>query len=366
SITIQPKSAIKATAINIKFGGMISIASKEKGVIPVFQESKSILMNGGRSKALQPKLYVFPFEFDVPDNIPSAMERKKSLKMKIHYSLTAILDRPMMPESLCPRVEYPVVLLEYINTAENEYIKPLEKEREIDISSDEMYRIRLSIPKMGYTKGESIPVTVIINSFRKFIKDEALTIQLIRKVEVQSQNTISLTITIHPFRNTFNEEHILKTNSFDLNIIGPYNFSQSITSHLLIRTTPPSIDYNDTTVKINYKIRCQLFTDKKTPTTKLDIPIVVGTYPPAENPIDDEDDEELGEEMIGDDSDEEDLLSDANHSECEIHRSSSNSTQIYDQQMHTKPIKSGSGISHQSYNPPPQLYNLPPSSQPYN
>jgi hypothetical protein len=114
-------------------------------------------------------------------------------------------------------------------------------------------------------------------------------------------------------RNSIDEELVLKSSKFDLNIIGPYNFSQSITSQLLIRATPPTICYKDKILRIYYKIRAQVFTaDKSTPSCVIELPIVIGTWPLADVPIDDDDDEDIiqnmGEVMIGDqdDDDEED------------------------------------------------------------
>lgn len=113
-------------------------------------------------------------------------------------------------------------------------------------------------------------------------------------------------------RNTLDEEHILKSNKFDLNIIGPYNFSQSITSQLLIRPTPPTIRYKDKVMRIHYKIRAQVFISdtRKAPTCVMELPLVIGTWPRADVPIDDDDDEDIiqnmGEMMISDEIDDDD------------------------------------------------------------
>lgn len=101
------------------------------------------------------------------------------------------------------------------------------------------------------------------------------------------------------------EEHVLKSSKFDLNIIGPYNFSQSITSQILIPSTPPTIRYKDRVLRVHYKIRAQLFTEaKKTPNILLELPVVIGTWPRADVPIDDDDDDDIiqnmGELMISD------------------------------------------------------------------
>lgn len=112
-------------------------------------------------------------------------------------------------------------------------------------------------------------------------------------------------------RNTFDGEDILKSNKFDLNIIGPYNFAQSITGQLLLRTTPPTIQYKEKLLRINYKIRVHVFGDsKKSPICTVEQSIVVGTWPRADIPIDDDDDEDIihqmGEVMISDENDDDD------------------------------------------------------------
>lgn len=205
----------------------------------------------------------------------------------------------MMPESLCPKIEYPVLVLEYVDVTKDNFTRPLEKQKQV-VTAQTKCHVKLTIPRTGYTRGESIPVNIVVNTFQGFVKKEALVIDLVRKVKIQTS------------KNTLDEEHILKSNKFDLNIIGPYNFSQSITSQLLIRPTPPTIRYKDKIMRIHYKIRAQVFTSdkKKVPTCVLELPLVIGTWPRADIPIDDDDDEDIiqnmGEMMISDEIDDDD------------------------------------------------------------
>lgn len=237
---------------------------------------------------------------------------------RISYKLTAILDRPMMPESLCPKTEYPVLVMEYVDVTRDNFVRPSERQKEVMTSNGKCHA-KLSVPRTGFTRGnliyihsaflppkkinllflgETIPVNIIVNTFQSFVKKESLVIELVRKVKIQSP------------RNTVDDERVLKSNKFDLNIIGPYNFSQSITSQLLIRTTPPTIRYKEKILRIHYKIRAQVFTEnKKTPNLVLELPIVIGTWPRADVPIDDDDDEDIiqnmGVTMISDDEEDE-------------------------------------------------------------
>jgi hypothetical protein len=103
------------------------------------------------------------------------------------------------------------------------------------------------------------------------------------------------------------KEEVLKSNKFDLNIIGPYNFSQSITSQFLLRATPPTAHYKS--LDVRYMIKARLLADKKTAICTVEAPITVGTWPRADIPIDDDEDEDIvnqmGEMMISDDEEEE-------------------------------------------------------------
>lgn len=58
---------------------------------------------------------------------------------------------------------------------------------------------------------------------------------------------------------------------------------------LIPTSTPPSIRYKDRVLRFHYKIRVTVLFDKKTSIT-LDLPIVVGTWPRAAVPIEDDDD----------------------------------------------------------------------------
>lgn len=74
SVIVRPKNTIKVNSIIIKFQGSILVSGKEKEVIPLFQERKSIAVNNGKSKILEAKQYKFPFEFVVPDDLPSVLD----------------------------------------------------------------------------------------------------------------------------------------------------------------------------------------------------------------------------------------------------------------------------------------------------
>lgn len=90
-------------------------------------------------------------------------------------------------------------------------------------------------------------------------------------------------------------EFTLRTSESNINIYGPYNFSQSLTEQIMIPTsTPPTIDKKGKIIYINYKVRVTVNLNSKHSTKRknivtVELPIVVGTWPRAAVPIDEDD-----------------------------------------------------------------------------
>lgn len=86
---------------------------------------------------------------------------------------------------------------------------------------------------------------------------------------------------------------MLRSVVHDINIYGPFNFTQAISCQLPIpTTTPPTIGFRGTTLRMYYqvRVRAKLNEEKK---AEVNLPIVVGTWPRADIPIDDDDDESI-------------------------------------------------------------------------
>jgi hypothetical protein len=66
-----------------------------------------------------------------------------------------ILDRPMMPESLCPKIEYPVLVMEYVDVTKDNFTKVLEKQKEVKTFNNGKCHAKLSVPRTGFTRGSS-------------------------------------------------------------------------------------------------------------------------------------------------------------------------------------------------------------------
>lgn len=90
-------------------------------------------------------------------------------------------------------------------------------------------------------------------------------------------------------------EITLRTSESNINIYGPYNFSQSLTEQIMIPTsTPPTIDKKGKIIYISYKVRVTVNLNSKHSAKRqnivtVELPIVVGTWPRAAVPIDEDD-----------------------------------------------------------------------------
>ncbi|KAI9308130.1 hypothetical protein BJ944DRAFT_260804 [Cunninghamella echinulata] len=306
-VNVHPKSPTKTNHIIVRFIGEVFLSIKDKETITLFSKTKilPISTDSKSSHILDAKRHSFTFDFVVPDELPSTMEFGKR-KASVKYTLVAIHDRPMVPESLCSKVVYTVPILEKIDVTCAQFIKPQEKSMDVLLPGgkyNQKCQTIVSIPRFGYTRGEIVPLKIIVNHFEPYTRQNALEVELVRIVEIRTQ------------KNTSTTEDILKTVKQDINIIGPYNFSQSSTSQLMIPTsTPPTIRYKDKALHIHYTIRVRVrfgkagkLTSNGTTTSTLEIPFVVGTWPRADIPIDDDDDELagiFGETMLSDDEDE--------------------------------------------------------------
>ncbi|KAI9306899.1 hypothetical protein BJ944DRAFT_262772 [Cunninghamella echinulata] len=296
-VTIQPKTPTKTNRILLKFTGEVAFSLKDKDNITLFQ--KTIILNvknnnteeHSKGYVMEPKLHTLPFELIVPEDIqlPSTMDFNK--KVRVKYTLVAIHDKSMVPESLCPKIEYPVHILEFIDTEDPKLKIPKEKLQHAILSTktpDKICSVQASIPRHGFTRGDIIPVTVVVNHCELFALPKAIEISLIRIIEVRHNKT------------SFIKEHCLATVDSDLYIKSTSVLTQTIKRQLLIpSSTPPTIQFREELLRIDYKVR--VLTHLVLPGTQnkskeegictVDLPVIVGTWPRASIPIDDDDDD---------------------------------------------------------------------------
>jgi hypothetical protein len=63
----------------------------------------------------------------------------------------------MIPESLCPKIDYRVLLLEYIDTEKAQFKVPQEKSQDIILPKakyNQKCMVRASMPRLGFTRGK--------------------------------------------------------------------------------------------------------------------------------------------------------------------------------------------------------------------
>ncbi|KAI9321756.1 hypothetical protein BX666DRAFT_1905305 [Dichotomocladium elegans] len=330
NVLLHLQKPAKTNCIRISFSGDMQIAIKDKETINLFQKTEILPVSpnsNGKAQILDAKQHTFPFTFVVPENLPSSLELGKR-KAHIRYKLTAIHDRPMVPETLSAKADYYVQILEYIDVESPEYNQP--KEQALDFvlpTGRQQCQLKTSMPRFGYTRGDLVKLKILLTHYERFVKEGAIRVDLIRAVDIRTP------------RNSLGKEEVLKSINHNVNIIGPYNFSQDFHSQLPIPTsTPPSIRYRDKVIDIYYKIRIRLFmshTKKDEWQQQLELPIVVGTWPKASVPIDDDDDEvdvPIGLSDEDEDEDEDDRHSVASVSPIKMTTSRSSTTLLQQQQ----------------------------------
>ncbi|KAI7902341.1 uncharacterized protein BX663DRAFT_552272 [Cokeromyces recurvatus] len=314
-IVVHPKSSIKVNSIQLKFFGEVYIHLKEKETTTLFQNSLvlSVYPNSTVPKqtTLSSSEHEFPFQFIVPKdlNLPSSMELGK--KGHIRYTIHAMLDRPMIPEPLCPKIDYTVSLLEFIDIEQKQFKIPQEKSQDVmlpDAKYNQKCMVTASIPRLGFTRGDIVPLKVIIDHFTSFSRKGCVTVNLVRTVEIRTSH------------HTVFKETVLRSTQYDVDIKqSPYQ--QSLKCQILIPTsTPPSIRYKEKVLRFHYKVHVEVsFTSKVTIT--LDIPVVIGTWPRASVPIEDDEDTTHDLEDLDDD-----IESVHNSVEGRWHKNNSSST----------------------------------------
>lgn len=69
----------------------------------------------------------------------------------------------MIPESLCPKVEYAVSLLEYIDIEKDQFKIPQEKSQDIMLPKakyNQKCMVRASMPRLGFTRGNKAEIYI--------------------------------------------------------------------------------------------------------------------------------------------------------------------------------------------------------------
>lgn len=241
-------------------------------------------------------------------NLPSSTKLKRG---SITYGLTAIHERPLIPDALSLQAEYPLQILESINAEWPEFAHEAEMCQDVMVAGSadsRKVRIIAKMPRFAFVRGkvnrdnwlsvfvflflvlvlrqcslgDIIPVELTIKHFDQFARQKAIKVELVR---------IAL---FGKSKNQQPVQHSLRSLFADIDIRGPANFSFSTSPRLLVpSSTPPTIDLNGKILNVQYQVRININLDpinatssSKSNNVVLEIPIVVATWPPASVPID--------------------------------------------------------------------------------
>ncbi|CDH53119.1 hypothetical protein RO3G_07420 [Lichtheimia corymbifera JMRC:FSU:9682] len=281
NVIVHPKNPTKTSYIMLKFIGEVLLTVKDKETIVLFQETKQLRLSGDdKTFVLEAKPYTFPFEFEVPQNVDLTSSMEFAKKARVRYTLTAIHHRPMVPETFCNKAEYVVPILEYLDIEEAQFKASQEKSVSVSKSLNKLCHLRVTTPHIGYARGSIVHVGATLNFVEPLVVTKGLKVSLVRIADIRHG------------RHRYTKEEVLRSVVHDINIYGPFNFTQAISCQLPIPTsTPPTIGFRGTTLRMYYqvRVRAKLNEEKK---AEVNLPIVVGTWPRADIPIDDDDDDE--------------------------------------------------------------------------
>ncbi|KAI9315307.1 hypothetical protein BX666DRAFT_1814214, partial [Dichotomocladium elegans] len=291
-VQVHPKKPTKANHIRVTFTGEIFLAIKEKETINLFTYAEELPMSrSGKTKILEAKQHEFPFKFIVPDDLPSTFQVNKLPKAWIKYTLTAVLVRPVVMGVLSPKATYPVQVLEFIDVESREFSIPREQNLDFalqDSKPGQQCHLKVTMPKIGYTRGDVVKLRVTLNHYEPAVRKEGIKVELMRMVGIQTTKYED----VKPMRG----DEVLKEQWHDVNIAGPSSYVQTFDTQIIIPTsTPPSIMFKGLSVQFYYRIRIGIYlnndTRGKVESHRIDMPIIVGTWPKADLPIDDEDED---------------------------------------------------------------------------
>ena len=101
----------------------------------------------------------------------------------IRYAIQAIHEKPMMLEmdSRFPKAEVTVPIIERIDVTDEVYGGLKEEKKSIEIGgSGKKATVRVSVPKMGYVRGEPVPIKVELEHVVPFRRENGVHISLQR------------------------------------------------------------------------------------------------------------------------------------------------------------------------------------------
>ncbi|KAI9483688.1 MAG: hypothetical protein EXX96DRAFT_599982 [Benjaminiella poitrasii] len=290
-VILDLKKASKTLNIKVTLEGTVEIGGRS---LVLFSKSVFIAESpdGEKSYYLEPHTHQFPFRITIPSSksykVPSTLQIGKLLK--VQYQLIAIYNKPLHVERLCPITSIDVNILEDINVESSKFAGEQRVNKELILTGEtRAVKVSTIIGKRAAVKGDIIPISVTIEHIGVFVRDKAISIQLLRSV-YYGRN-----------KNELFGPKSMKACLTNIDISGPTSFTKTFNIQLPIPSNLcPTVDKSGRSFKIEYTICISINLNEQNPhrpETKGDIvifniPFTIGTYPRLAFSIDDDDEEE--------------------------------------------------------------------------
>ncbi|KAI9301769.1 hypothetical protein BJ944DRAFT_252053 [Cunninghamella echinulata] len=306
-LVVVPTRPLKISSIQLQLIGRIRtyINSKKQDEYIYFKQPLPLDVTPGILK--QDQTYTFTFDFTLPVDvsIPSCTESDTNSGGIIEYIIEASLEKSTRDwSSLTTSLHIPV--LERLDISKSEMLEPVwdkitwqSKLPDDFIDQDDYYHmdevtLSASLIHKGYIRNQKINVTVDIQHFQPYQRENGLTISLVRCTRILCKDKAYLLSPI-----------VINSKKIDIDI--QRTSGQTITASLLIPNhISPTINLNARLMQVDYRIEVKAELDEyqQYPTPiihnhqfkqqtgvhlscmKLELPIVIGTLPNNLSPPD--------------------------------------------------------------------------------
>jgi hypothetical protein len=154
TVTLSLDKPTKTNCIRVVFKGDVEAGGDS---FNLFTKQIKLATDAG---ILDARTHTYSFEFlvDTNLNLPSST---KLARGSISYGLTAVHERPLIPDALSSKAEYPLQILENINAEWPEFAHEAEMCQDVMISgfSKDKRKVRIiaKMPRFAFVRGKHDP-----------------------------------------------------------------------------------------------------------------------------------------------------------------------------------------------------------------
>ncbi|KAI8329828.1 hypothetical protein BC941DRAFT_518480 [Chlamydoabsidia padenii] len=328
AVVLNLDTPTKTNHIRVTLTGNVQADNTSKQILQTSWFLASSPLNDGKSHVLEAQTHRFHFEFIIPNDSESARlpsSFRLSSLLGVSYMITAVHDRPFVPERLSSQARKEIRLLEKIDVAQPEYCARGYVYEDVQVSglseSAPKVRLALTLPCYAVVRGDILPLEIVIKHHQALARPEGIKVHLIRRV-YSSKNRERKLIKLQ-LRHKLLERKSIKSYELDIDITEEEGsqFQQTIHTKLLIPTnTPPTVYEGGGILTVDYSVRVVVNLNDSNLTElyhenyiKLESNVVIGTFPKPNLSIDDDDDDDgnqgvSGEDLLGFDDDDDDHI----------------------------------------------------------